>query len=91
MSEKKYRQNPVIAWREIDSEAVLVDPRTGRIRVLNHTGTVVWNICGEARTMAEICALVTGEFEVSPQEALEDIRSFIEECVAKDLIHVIQA
>lgn len=87
MSEQKYHQNPVIAWRVIDSEAVLVDPGTGQIRVLNRTGTVVWSFCEEARTLEEISKRLTGEFEVTKKEALDDARSFLDECLSKDLIH----
>jgi hypothetical protein len=88
MPDKKYRQNPVIAWREIDSEAVLVDPRNGRIRVLNRTGSVVWSFCEEARAEADIAEHLAGKFEITSKEALGDVRDFIEECLQKDLIHI---
>ncbi len=89
MDEKKYRQNPVIAWREIDSEAVLVDPRDGQIRVLNRTGSTVWNFCGEARTLADIAEHISGKFEITRKQALEDIRDFIEDCLKRDLLQVV--
>jgi hypothetical protein len=88
MTEKKYRQNTVIAWREIDSEAVLVDPRTGQIRVLNRTGTVVWSLCEEARTESDIARHLADKFDITTKEALEDVRDFIEDCLSRDLIQI---
>ena len=89
MSEKKYRQNPVIAWRVIDNEAVLVDPRDGQIRVLNRTASAVWNFCGEAQTLRDIAGHISGKFDITTNEALEDIRDFIKDCLTRDLIHII--
>jgi hypothetical protein len=88
MTEKKYRQNSVIAWREIDSEAVLVDPRTGQIRVLNRTGTVVWSFCEEARTESDIAKHLADKFDITTKEAQEDVRDFIEDCLSRDLIQI---
>lgn len=90
MTEKKYRQNTVIAWREIDSEAVLVDPRNGQIRVLNRTATAVWSFCEEARTESDIARHLADKFDITIKEALEDVRDFIKECLDKDLINIAQ-
>lgn len=89
MDEKKYRQNPVIAWREIDSEAVLVDPRDGQIRVLNRTASVVWNFCGEAQTLDDIAEHISGKFEITTNEAQEDIDDFIKDCLSRDLMQIV--
>lgn len=89
MDEKKYRQNPVIAWREIDNEAVLVDPRDGQIRVLNRTGSVVWDFCQEAMTKEDIAKCLVDKFEITKKEALCDVHDFIEDCLKRDLMQVV--
>ncbi len=86
---EKYRQNPVIAWREIDSEAVLVDPRTGEIRVLNRTASVVWSFCREDRTLADIAEHLSGKFEITKNEAQQDVHDFIEDCLSRDLMQIV--
>lgn len=88
MTEKKYCQNPLIAWREIDSEAVLVDPRTGDIRVLNDVGTFIWSFCEQAHALEDIAEYIAKIFDISTEVASEDAKDFIEECINRDLIHV---
>ena len=37
------KRNGNVLWRELDGEAVLLDPAEGCSYNLNHVGTLIWN------------------------------------------------
>ena len=74
---ERYRRNPEVSWRTIEGQAVLVLNREGEIQVLNAVGTLVWEHIGEVPSA--IAGRIASEYDVSPEEALEDVFAFLEE------------
>jgi hypothetical protein len=73
------RRNPEVAFREYDGEAVVVLPSGAEISVLNPAGGLIFRLLDGTRTVAELVDTVCGEFEVSREQAEEDVRAFLEE------------
>ena len=71
-----------IVSREIAGETILV-PVRGRLAdmqnifTLNRVGTYIWDQLNGSRSLAEILDLVLHNFEVSREEAEQDILEFI--------------
>ncbi len=65
-----------IAWRIIEGEAVLVNVRKDEVLHLNPTASFLWRGLDGGNTLAGIAAEMTGEFEVTEEEALADILEF---------------
>jgi hypothetical protein len=73
------RRNPEVAFREYDGEAVVVLPSGAEINVLNPAGGLIFRLLDGTRTVAELADTVCEEFEVSREQAEEDVRAFLEE------------
>jgi hypothetical protein len=73
--------HPQVAARIVDGAAVIVLADTGEVTLLNPVGTRVWELCDGSRTAGEIVEMITTEFEVAPEQALQDVENFLEELV----------
>ena len=81
-----WQRNPVLAWREIDGEAVIISPGESVMHELNGTGSFVWELLDGRHTPAQIAALLSAEYEVSSETALRDTESLLQELAALRLI-----
>ena len=80
-------QNPDVAWREIDGEAVLVVSSQSELKILNGTGTHIWKLCDGELTIDNMAESISDSFQVSLGDALDDIRVFISELYGKRLVY----
>ena len=78
---RKYMQNPVVNLREEDEDgALLFNPDSNRIQLLNNTGFFIWKFCSEGRTLSDISEAVRQEYSDVPKEQLnEDVKQFLDE------------
>lgn len=79
-------QKSKTACRVIKGEAVVIDLDTNMLYSLNPVASVIWEMCSEKATMAEIVDKVTEEFEVERAVAEEDCLEFISSFVDKGLL-----
>lgn len=77
---------PGLVWRLLDDSAVVVSPRSGEVRVLNPVGTTIWQLMVEQHTLPEIEAHLVAHYDVSRERAHEDLQSFVEELVQRDIL-----
>ena len=85
-TERRFRQKPRIAWREIDGEAVLVDPVRGRMLVLNDTGLYLWQALELPKNTGELADSLCAEFAVSAETATRDVNVFLESLRERNLL-----
>jgi hypothetical protein len=71
-------RNPELVWRPVGDELVIVRPSDGQIRVLNGVGALIWRSMDGHRAISQIAGLVCDEYEVSLEQAEDDIRLFLE-------------
>ena len=45
---------------------------------LNATGKVIWNAIAEGKSVEETAKLLTESYEISEEDALHDVRAFVE-------------
>lgn len=79
-------KNPILAWREIAGETVIISPEESIMHQLNATGSYIWNQIDGRRSAEEIAELLAGEYDVSLETALADIRELLEQLAAKKLV-----
>lgn len=82
-------RNERLSWRILDDEAVILFPDAGTLHRLNGTGTRVWELLDGARTISDVGALITDEFEVASDEALADLCTLAGDLVEADLAQVV--
>jgi Coenzyme PQQ synthesis protein D (PqqD) len=86
LPESRYTPSPDITLREFEGEAVLLNVQTGAYFSLNKVGTHIWQLYGEGKTLAEVVEGVCERFEVTPERAEADVRTFTERLVERGLL-----
>ena len=89
----KLLRNPDVVLREEDPDegALLFNPDTNQVRVINSTGLFVWQQCGVARTLDELVAEVQNGFDGVPlEQVVDDVRMFIDGMLASGFIGTIE-
>jgi hypothetical protein len=94
-SQKVYlaSSSDVIVREEGDEgEALLFDPETERIKVLNRTGLLLWNWCDGAHTRADLVAGLVGEYPAVQRDVLQaDVERFLLELAELGLLRQVEA
>jgi hypothetical protein len=88
-----YLRNPDVVLREEDPEegALLFNPDTNQVKVINTTGLFIWKQCSESRTVDEIIAEVQKYFEDVPLEQVaQDVQEFVDGMSASGFIGTVE-
>lgn len=81
-----YRQNPSVAWRAIDGEAVLIDPATGTVFVLNRLGARIWGLLEEPRGEDELARALAAEHPAETARIAADVAAFLGSLADRSLV-----
>lgn len=69
--------NPDIIVEDVDDGLVLINPLTGKIRVLNTTGSFIWTSLANGKTALEIQSHLVDSYQLSQEQAAADVETFI--------------
>jgi hypothetical protein len=83
--ETRPARSPRIVYRTIDGEAVLVDAQHGKVRVLNEVAGRMWELIDGQRSLAEIAAIVSQEYEAQLDQVESDVVVFLDDLMRKGL------
>lgn len=84
--EDVFRKKGEVVFRNIGGESLLVPivnnvGDLSSIYTLNETGTRIWGLLDGKRSVREITQLITDEYDVSEDVAIDDVGGFINELV----------
>ena len=80
------KRSEVVAWRVIEGEAIVVEPRSGRIFPFNAVATRFWELMDGNHDRHTIVAQVVTEFDVETNQIESDLEFFINECQTNQLL-----
>jgi hypothetical protein len=86
-------QNPDVVLRQESNEesALLFNPDTNQVKVINVTGLFIWQFCNEIHTIDEIVAEMQREFKDIPSELVAlDTQEFVDSLLASGFIGVVE-
>ena len=87
MSEEMFRLRATdLAWREVESEIVVLDLRSSRYLSINATGVVLWRDLEAGATRVLLSERLCEEFGISLEQAQRDVEAFLDMCVERDLV-----
>lgn len=70
--------NPDIVFREEGKEALLFDPNTGSIKILNPVGTIIWKLINGKNTKDNIKRKLADKFkDEDPARIGKDLNKFL--------------
>lgn len=67
-----------IEYRRTGDVGALLDVRTGVFYTLNETANLFWQLLQDGATIADITTRVANDYDVTPDEILNDLLSFLE-------------
>jgi hypothetical protein len=77
---------PGLIWRNLDDGVVLVTPKSGNVRVLNGVGGAIWQLINGRNTIADMHGYLAAQYEVSSEQAANDVQHFLTELAQRHLI-----
>ncbi len=86
MMGSKPAHNPLLAWREIEEEIVIISPEDSLLHELNVTASFVWNHLNGERDAEAIAQLLAAEYDVTPEYALADTLELLAQLAEKRLL-----
>lgn len=86
------RSKSVVA-RVVGGETLIVPVRArvgdlASIYSFNGTGTLIWKLLEQPRTMDELSAAVAAEYDVAPGQAKQDVEQFVGDMQSVGLVEV---
>ena len=92
MKTTRYIQNPDVNLREEDEEgALLFNPDTDRVQLLNRTGFFIWSLCRETRTVKSIIDAFHDEFDEVPEDEVKaDVKEFLDRMIESGFIGIVE-
>jgi len=70
----------------VDGEAVIVTPQDGDVKILNSSGSRVWELLDGTRSTGQISEIINTEFNIAIDVASDDIKQFLTELETRSLI-----
>ena len=89
-----FRKNENFVFRQIDDETILVPIKDnlgdmGSIYNLNEVGAFIWEHLDGLKTINDIKNRIIEEFEISEQEAQQDLFEFVNQLKEIEAIHTV--
>jgi hypothetical protein len=90
--EEIYMVNPDVSCRIEDEDgAILYNPDTDAVQVINPMGLEIWETLAEPQTLASLVAHINEVCEDAPVDSVEtDIKDFVEPMLEKGFIGVVE-
>jgi len=85
---ERYCRNEQIIDGELDNNQVMMHLDKGKYFGLNPVAKRIWDIIEEPKSFEDICSVLLAEFNVTPEQCNEEVKSFLEKAVKFDIIKV---
>jgi hypothetical protein len=86
----RFELAPEVHTRDFDGELVILSLRGGDYFGVNDVGSRLWNALVAGKSVAEIAAEITGDYEVPADKLLDDLVALANELVGRGLLNVAQ-
>jgi coenzyme PQQ biosynthesis protein PqqD len=80
------RQRSRVIAQRAGERWVLLDMDGGQYYTVDEVGGRVWQLCDGSRSVADISAVVSSEYEAAPAVIESDVRAFVDELTAERLL-----
>lgn len=90
-NDARFVRNQEVVSRRIEGELIIVPIRSGvgdlnSLYTLNPVGSVLWDFMSEGHTVGEMVQRICDEFEVTTDQAAQDISSFLDSLLEEKLV-----
>ena len=81
-----YRPTPHTVFRETDGEGIALNLETEQFYTMNEVGTRMWFLLQEKQSVSAVAAAIEAEYEISHEEVIADLESFLNDLQKNGLI-----
>jgi hypothetical protein len=74
-----------LAWRNVEGQVIALDLDASMYLSVNEVGSLVWGLLAEGADVDLLRAAVLDAFDVTPDQAEQDIRAFLGELERRGL------
>ena len=85
-----YKASSNHLYSEIAEEAVILELNSGVYYGLNEVGVDIWKWLQQPQTEEKILNLLLAEYEVTSEQACEDLQSVLAQLLEADLIEIVE-
>ena len=78
--------NSDILVEKVDDGFVLINPLTGQIRVLNATGSLIWSLLADDKSVIDIQNELINTYQLSEDQVIIDVETFISDLHSRGLL-----
>lgn len=81
-------RNTNVLWRELDGEAILLDPQQGCSYNLNVVGTFIWKLLDGSHSIDDLVQAISAAYEVEESQARSDLESLLHDLRQNNLVTI---
>jgi hypothetical protein len=88
-----FKRNHELPFQSLEEEAVVVNPKTREVHVLNGTGARIWELLGTEHTLDELVHALEEEFEpgeeakADPSTLRREVATFVRDLARCQLVN----
>lgn len=80
------KQNEYVHSAVLEGECVLLNLSTGRYYTRNAVGSIIWDMCSGDRPLSHVASAICDQFDVTVQNAQDDIMDLVVQLEQEGLI-----
>jgi hypothetical protein len=84
--QSRITKRPEIVSGQIDNELIMMSIETGKYHTLNATAGRIWTLLDKPQTVSELCATLTGEFNIAPAVCQKEVLDFITQLQVREIV-----
>ena len=81
-------RNPAMIFTDLDDTVVMMDADKGMYYELDPIATRVWTLLETARSVAEVCDVLAGEYDVSSEVCRRDVLALLRQAQELGIVEV---
>jgi hypothetical protein len=82
-------RRPGVLSAPVDDEIVLFNSERNNYIGLDHVGRAVWELIKTPQRVADVCRLLTDEFDATSAEMSPDVVAFMNQMAEEGIVHVV--
>ncbi|QQS44428.1 PqqD family protein [Candidatus Roizmanbacteria bacterium] len=88
MAEKKYEIRKGAIVQKVPEGIIIFDAGESKLYTFNETGSIIFQSLKEKKTLVQIIASLTKEYEISNNNAKKEVKTFIQSLVK---LHIVES
>ena len=82
----RYEADGEVSYQKLDDVTVIVHLSSGRIHHTNSTGSRIWELLENGRSMGEVLTQLEQEFRTPPDQFRQEVEEFVERLVNEKIL-----